>query len=121
MRHALVYASRGALAEAERLLPRGSVLETLAREAITRGDLWGGERWGFIFLDQFGLACRFVRRPGRERPKPRAWLITDIRPSRAKRTGAPKSRRLTRTAVAPSRADLPEGSGRSARQMTTTT
>jgi hypothetical protein len=84
-RRALVYCSGEALRQAQRLLPRGAVLESLAQDAISRGDVYGGEYAGFVFLDQFGLACRFVRRPGRTRPRPRGWLITRLEPKRQER------------------------------------
>jgi hypothetical protein len=75
---ALVYATPGALEQAQRLLPSGTVLENIAREAIERGDLYGGEYAGWIFFDALGLAARFRRKPGYARPRPRAWLITDV-------------------------------------------
>lgn len=75
----LVYLSDRAARRAARLLPTGVVLETEVSAAILRGDICGGARGGYVFLDTPGLVCRYERKPGRLRERPRSWVIVDLK------------------------------------------
>ena len=81
----LVYATVPAIQQAARLLPPGEVLERVVQEAVLEGALDAGEGGGLVFLEQHGLVAQVVRKPGRTRPRPRSWLVIDIRPDRRSR------------------------------------
>ena len=72
--HALVYASRRARADAERLFPRGTCLERKVEREIVAGNVVGADR--AVVGD--GWIARTVRRPGKVRARPRAWLVLSI-------------------------------------------
>jgi hypothetical protein len=120
---ALVYATLAVLRQAEQLLPAGSVLENLAKEAIERGHLHGLDA-GYVYLDEFALAVRFVRVPGRARPRPRAWLLLNVQ-SKRKSLGHRRGRRVRSGAsTAPRRQAgglISEGSGTVRRPGSVTT
>ncbi len=100
----LVYSSRRAREQAERLLPEGAVLENLVASAISDGRVSTGSHAGFVFLDRHRVVARIERRAPRLRTRgPRAWVVTRV--EQKKRTG-----------VAPETAERrPSGPGRPGR------
>jgi hypothetical protein len=74
-------ATRSAIAEAERLLPVGVVLENAVSDAITRGDVRGGAtRPGAecaVELHQHGVEVR-VRRTRSASSGRRAWIPVGV-------------------------------------------
>jgi hypothetical protein len=81
-------ATRSAIAEAERLLPVGVVLENLVSDAITRGDVRGGAtRDGAecaVELHEFGVEVR-VRRTRSASSGRRAWIPVAVAPAADRR------------------------------------
>ena len=79
----LVYAERRARRQAERLLP-GRCVETEVAKEIMAGNVAGG-RAGLVFHSDKEWVAKFERRPGRLRPSPRAWVVTDLSPYERRR------------------------------------
>lgn len=79
----LVYASQAAIKHAEKLLPRGAILERLVAEAIERGDVAANDRLGRAFVDEHGVVAILERRPAKVRTSgPRAWWVMRVEPNR---------------------------------------
>jgi hypothetical protein len=79
MRLPLVYATRGARAQAERLLP-GRIIENLVERAILDGRVSCGSHGGYVFdPDGKEWVAEVKRQPSRLNDRRRAWVITAVR------------------------------------------
>jgi hypothetical protein len=73
----LVYTTARARRQAERLLP-GRVVENVIAEQILAGNVLSYPTGGVVFDARRRWAAHCERIPGRIRPAPRAWLVTDL-------------------------------------------
>lgn len=98
----LVYMLPGARADAARLLPDSRVIENTITAWITAGNVVSKGHAECIVVSPCGTfeACVF-RVPGRFRPKPRAWLVHVIRPTRRKHRAQDPEVEVGREAVRP--------------------
>ncbi len=83
-RQPLVMLTRRAREQAAELLP-GKVVERVVADAIVeQGSTEGRPAWSGktpFKVPGDGWCATVVRRPGKLRPRPRAWVVLDLQPS----------------------------------------
>lgn len=75
----LVYATRPALRDAERLLP-GQVLENVVGAEIRAGNVTAGSGGGYVFDSGKRWVAIVKRVPARLHPRRKAWLAVQVKP-----------------------------------------
>jgi hypothetical protein len=75
----LVYATRAALTDAERLLP-GRVLENVVSTEIRAGNVTAGRGGGIVFDSGKRWVAVAKRIPARIQSGRKAWLVHEVRP-----------------------------------------